>query len=661
MRDFFISYTKSDADWAMRIVDVLEQAGHSTLIQQRDMRGNFILQMDRAMRETRRTIAVLSPAYLLSSYTPAEWAAALRRDPLSREDLLVVFRVAPCEPEGWLAQIAFTDLIDLSGDSLRKAILDRVGPPSAAPYAGAARPQPAAPYPAAEEDRQRHARVRELARAWRADWAGRADALSRAAQQARALHARGGERADAAPRALIELAAEAALAFDAIPLEALAYAVDYGLAMHRTVLGGVARSQVWLALDATDPVRLRVTEAFRRKRREADLDAEPDRIGDYTWESIARVLESALALASFDIGRLPRGQPVAALPPLVGLAGRGPLVLVDGRDDRLDLLAPLDGPTPLGSLVARPLLLQVLAAQVDHDGALAALAWDAQYLYLWRGGQARPGWEWPNPNGFAAGAFLGRTAGATVLAVDGDGDIHRIDADGQHRRVQPETRPRHLAAAALWVDGDDATHWCLLAAGRKGELVRTLPDGRSLARELWNEPLFAGPPNGPGAGWSHLVGIALGELDGFPCAVIHRDSIWGTACVFVDPLSLGTLRAPMMLTGPAGHVTDLALAGRWLIVGCVQRGPEPGPRLLSYDLRAPADPPDTLYATQGDVYRPWVLRAGRDGFTSLQLLHCFDPPAGETGRGVLLAEGPRQPARLLEGIAAGHLWRVEGD
>lgn len=69
-RDFFISFNKSDRPWATWIAWTLEENGYSVFFQDWDFGGNFVLEMDRAHRSSRRTIAVLSPDYLQSRLLP---------------------------------------------------------------------------------------------------------------------------------------------------------------------------------------------------------------------------------------------------------------------------------------------------------------------------------------------------------------------------------------------------------------------------------------------------------------------------------------------------------------------------------------------------------------------------------------------------------------
>jgi hypothetical protein len=112
--DCFISYTHADQRWAEWIAWHLEEAGYHTMLQAWDFLAgsNFVLDMDTAARQARRTIAVLSPDYFASQFTPSEWAAAFRRDPTGDQERLLPIRVRPCDVEGLLGQIVYIDLVD---------------------------------------------------------------------------------------------------------------------------------------------------------------------------------------------------------------------------------------------------------------------------------------------------------------------------------------------------------------------------------------------------------------------------------------------------------------------------------------------------------------------------------------------------------------------
>ncbi|MBS0657732.1 MAG: toll/interleukin-1 receptor domain-containing protein [Verrucomicrobia bacterium] len=128
MKDFFISYTKSDRSYAITIRGWLEDAGHSVVMQDPDFSvgSNFVLEMDRAAKESRRTIAVLSADYLKSSYTQPEWAAAFAGDPTGAQRRLVTIRVKPCELTGLLQQVVYVDIVGLDIESARQRILDQL-------------------------------------------------------------------------------------------------------------------------------------------------------------------------------------------------------------------------------------------------------------------------------------------------------------------------------------------------------------------------------------------------------------------------------------------------------------------------------------------------------------------------------------------------------
>jgi hypothetical protein len=127
-KDFFISYTSVDRSWAEWIAWQLEGAGMTTVIQAWDFHagGNFVLDMNQASIQATRTIAVLSPDYFSSKFTPSEWAAAFKRDPRGERGTLVPVRVRPCDVHGLLGQIVYIDLVDLDEATAKQTLLERV-------------------------------------------------------------------------------------------------------------------------------------------------------------------------------------------------------------------------------------------------------------------------------------------------------------------------------------------------------------------------------------------------------------------------------------------------------------------------------------------------------------------------------------------------------
>jgi hypothetical protein len=125
-RDFFISFNKADRAWATWIAWVLEEAGYIVFFQDWDFKGNFVLEMDRAHTQSRRTVAVFSPDYLTARFTAPEWAARFAQDATSEHDLLIPVRVRPCELEGLLAQVVYVDLVGCDETTARDKLVKRV-------------------------------------------------------------------------------------------------------------------------------------------------------------------------------------------------------------------------------------------------------------------------------------------------------------------------------------------------------------------------------------------------------------------------------------------------------------------------------------------------------------------------------------------------------
>jgi WD40 repeat protein len=160
--DFFVSYTNSDRAWAEWIAWQLEAVGWTTLLQAWDFRPgtDFVYQMQHAVQQADRTIAVVSPAYFGSQFGEAEWRVAFAKDPTGERGFLVPVRVQHCHPPGLLATRVYVDLVGLDEAAAREGLLAGVrkgrGRPSTPPefpgigtgHAPELRPPPAFPGPA---------------------------------------------------------------------------------------------------------------------------------------------------------------------------------------------------------------------------------------------------------------------------------------------------------------------------------------------------------------------------------------------------------------------------------------------------------------------------------------------------------------------------------
>jgi hypothetical protein len=125
MKDFFISYNKADRQWAEWIAWQLEEAGYSLIIQEWDFRpgGNFVIEMQKALEGTKKTIAVLSESYLNSEFTQPEWAAVFAKDPQSLQRNLLLVKVGECKRQGLLTPLIYVSLLDVDEPTARNKLL----------------------------------------------------------------------------------------------------------------------------------------------------------------------------------------------------------------------------------------------------------------------------------------------------------------------------------------------------------------------------------------------------------------------------------------------------------------------------------------------------------------------------------------------------------
>jgi len=151
--DYFISYTSADKSWAEWIGWVLEETGATVRLQAWDFvpGSNFVLEMQRAAREAKRTIAVLSPDYLKSRFAAPEWASAFAQDPEGMARRFVPVCVRECALEGMLQTIVHIDLVGLNEIAARKALSDGLGSKRSKPDRAPTYPGPISDEPLAHD------------------------------------------------------------------------------------------------------------------------------------------------------------------------------------------------------------------------------------------------------------------------------------------------------------------------------------------------------------------------------------------------------------------------------------------------------------------------------------------------------------------------------
>ena len=112
MADFFVSYNRADADWAQWIAWEVEEAGYSVVIQAWDFLygQDFSQRMDRTLQQALRLIAVVSPGWLASKHSSAEWREYYRLDPSAESALILPVVVQPSVVRGLLGGYVRVDL-----------------------------------------------------------------------------------------------------------------------------------------------------------------------------------------------------------------------------------------------------------------------------------------------------------------------------------------------------------------------------------------------------------------------------------------------------------------------------------------------------------------------------------------------------------------------
>ena len=128
--DFFVSYTEADSGWAEWIAWQLEAAGHKVVFQKWDFKAgsNFVLEMNRAASTAKKTLLVLSPAFLESGMAASEWAAGFAKDPQGLNRNVIPVLIEPTHLDGLLSQIVYVKLVGLSREDAAAALIAAVEP-----------------------------------------------------------------------------------------------------------------------------------------------------------------------------------------------------------------------------------------------------------------------------------------------------------------------------------------------------------------------------------------------------------------------------------------------------------------------------------------------------------------------------------------------------
>ena len=128
MKDYFISYTSADVDYATWIAEKLEEAGKTVTIQAWDFLpgANFVAEINKALIECEKIIVVMSKRYLESQWCREEWTSGLAQKDALENRRIIPIRIEPVEVSGLLSPIVYIDLVGKSENEAHKLILDNL-------------------------------------------------------------------------------------------------------------------------------------------------------------------------------------------------------------------------------------------------------------------------------------------------------------------------------------------------------------------------------------------------------------------------------------------------------------------------------------------------------------------------------------------------------
>jgi len=146
--DVFLSYRHdpADRDWVRGVlVPALDTAGVRVCVDDRDFQlgASVVLEMERAVAQSRYTLAILSPAYLTSTFTEIENALALHVGLERREPRLLLVLRQPVQLPPRLSMLVSLDATD---PARWEAVVARICTELQRPLPGPAE-RPACPYP----------------------------------------------------------------------------------------------------------------------------------------------------------------------------------------------------------------------------------------------------------------------------------------------------------------------------------------------------------------------------------------------------------------------------------------------------------------------------------------------------------------------------------
>lgn len=128
MKDFFVSYTGIDLQFATWVAELLESEKYSVVIQAWDFRpgDNFVAKINESLRECKKLIVILSKNYLKSKWCETEWTVKLEEQIRLNEQRIIPIRIDSVDLEGLLSPIIYIDIVDKLESEAKQEILNGI-------------------------------------------------------------------------------------------------------------------------------------------------------------------------------------------------------------------------------------------------------------------------------------------------------------------------------------------------------------------------------------------------------------------------------------------------------------------------------------------------------------------------------------------------------
>lgn len=142
--DVFLSHTEQDRMWAEWVAHQLEEEGYRVVRQGADFPpgADVRSEIEQAVNAAACTVVILSPDYMESPFARITWDAALARDPLGNQSLLLPVRVVDFRPPGIFDSRVSIEFAGLTADQAREELLAATREPGLEPSGQPREPGP---------------------------------------------------------------------------------------------------------------------------------------------------------------------------------------------------------------------------------------------------------------------------------------------------------------------------------------------------------------------------------------------------------------------------------------------------------------------------------------------------------------------------------------